>query len=156
MKKVRLLNFLFLWLIAGILFSGCSDEEDPVPTLVGYWELRTIEIRNAQGDDNGLLNPAVFFATFGSGEDDEIEVPVISVQLELEDNNEFVEYFNYLNGLTNASEGDWELSDDQTTLTLEYPSDDVEYEVTFDFNEMILTEETNSGATIIYRYTKEY
>ena len=86
MKKVRLLNFLFLWLIAGILFSGCSDEEDPVPTLVGYWEL----------------------------------------------------------------------SDDQTTLTLEYPSDDVEYEVTFDFNEMILTEETNSGATIIYRYTKEY
>lgn len=154
MKKVRLLKFLFLWLAAGILISGCSDDEDPIPTVVGYWELRTIEIRNSA--NSGLLNPTVFFATFGSGED-EIDVPVISVQLELlEDNNEFVEYFNYLNGLTDATDGNWELSDDQSTLTLEYPSSDSEYEITFDFNEMILTEEANNGATIIYRYTKEF
>lgn len=154
MKKVGLLKFLFIWLFAGVLISGCSDDEDPIPSLVGYWELRTIEL-SGTGANDGILNPAVFFATFGSGED-QVEIPAISVQLEFfEDDNEFIEYTNYLNGLTIPTLGDWELSDDRENLTLSYPGEDVEFEITLDFNELILEEEGNSGATITYRYIRE-
>ena len=154
MKKVRLLKFLFLLLIFPMIFSSCNDEEEPSPTLVGYWELRSIEIRNA-GNLNGFYNPLL--------------LDLINLEIEFFDNNEFTQTVHVVNGLSEGLEGNFETNGDNTELTLMFSAEDEVWEMDLQLNQMFLSRQetfnlddddddetppVQVNADLTYRYTK--
>lgn len=156
MKKTRLLKFFFFFIAASFLFTACDDEEPaPSPTLVGYWDLQTIEIRNG-GDLNGLYNP--------------LFLGLLTQKLEFFDNDEFVQIFNAANGLSGEAEGNYSTNTDNTELTLQFSSEDDVYVMDLQLNQMFLTLEDQSieiedpedpdappqqfNLDIVYRYVK--
>ncbi|MFW5761532.1 MAG: hypothetical protein ACOCXH_11180 [Cyclobacteriaceae bacterium] len=140
MKKVRLLKFLFLLVISGFVFSSCSDEEEvQSPTLTGFWELKTQEVRNANQEINGFYNSTWGLRIPSLGD---IIIPILSNQIEFfNENSEFVNTLNTFNGVSFIEIGTYELSEDNTKLTLSYNSSDVEYEFELELNQMFLTQE---------------
>mgnify|MGYP001053223088 CR=1 FL=1 len=164
MKKLRLFKGCVLSLLLSVVFFACSDEEpvveepEPVPTLIGYWELKNVEISNGGPGLNGYYNPFIF--------------NLLSLEYQFFEGDEFVQYINVISGESGQIAGNYSINSDTTELELEFVSaNDEEYELELDFNEMLLTrpeafdvdDDSNPdtppvqvSADVTYRYIKLY
>ena len=120
MKK----QILFALLFVGIIFTGCKDDNDPVPEpipvnqIIGTWHLMEMEITDAPAEHSNIigasLSPSYFY--------------ILSDILFINPDSTFIFKTNVMFELVDTYSGIYEYEDDQLTLLFDQNIDDMVYD----------------------------